>query len=547
MKRYAKWLVFVLCGTLLLGGCGSTENDDKDNDKPDQTVESDAVEPEDEPTPEPEDVVVQPEVTPEPTAVPVEPTITEAPAEPTTTEAPVEKSGIPTITIHPLHKEWLADDGTTRLLTVDDFALYIESDGFHSLQNSFNEQHPGILDEDYADILSWATEHYTNSNDSFWGYSSSLTAEWARLDSNVVSLRVVYSDYTGGAHGMYAYAGETYDVKTGKLLYLSDIIKDVEGFYPLAVDYLIDALYAEYEDALFSDYSNWVAEIVVPENEPNWYLTASGIVISFSPYEVGPYAMGAPEITLPYEIFGEYILDEYRLPEGAFVAQVSVNQDLSYIVDASEPVYIESSMDEWGMETITIYSGSVTMDVGQFAYIPDSYITRHSNGRCFLIICGDRMSDDYDTNVYEISRGTIRECATLFNTQVVSGNITPTEWEMGVRLDLLGTYMGIVMYNLSSSGEFTRTEDYYSINSNYALEIIKPLPVIIENEPTTVPVGERIYVIGTNNTDTIYFQIEGTSQYGTIQFTREPGEWSFGIMIDGIPESEYFKSLPYAG
>lgn len=545
MKRYTKWLAFILCGALLLGGCGNAADDDKSKDKPDQTVDSDTTEPGDdsgstsdpEPTPVPDDTT-EPEVTPEPT---------EEPAEPTTTEAPVEESQIPSISIHPHHKTWYAEDQTTALLTVDDFSLYIESEGFSPLQASFSEQHPGIIEENYSEILSWATEHYTYSNDSFWGYSASRVAEWARCDGTVVSLRIVYSDYTGGAHGNYAYAGETYDVKTGKLLRLADIIKDVEGFYPLATDYIVDALYAEYEDALFSDYGNWVAESISPENEPNWYLTGSGIVISFSPYEVGPYAMGAPEITLPYEIFGEYMQEQYQLPAGVFVGQVHANQDLSYIVDASEPVYIESTMDEWGMEIVTICSGSVTFDAGQFSYTPDSYVTRHSNGRCFLLLSGDRMSGDYETNVYEITRGAIRECAKLNNTFVVSGTSTPNQWELGVRLDVLGTYSGNIMYNLSSTGEFTRTGDYYSINSNHALEIIKPLPVIIDNEETTLPVGEKIYVIGTNYEDTVYFEIEGTSQYGTIHFTREDGDWYPYIHINGLSETEYFKNLPYAG
>lgn len=545
MKKYAKWLAFLLCGALLLGGCGSTKDDDREDEKPDQTVESDTNEPDEEPTDTPvteptaapDDTVVQPEVTPAPT---------EEPTAPTTTEAPAEENVFPIISIRPHQKIWFAEDQTTPLLTVDDFSLYVDCAGFDALQNSFNEQHQGILDSDYADLLSWATEHYMMDNSSFWGYSSSLMAELARCDSNIASFRVSYSDYTGGAHGMYARAGETYDVKTGKLLCLSDIIADVEGFYPLAVDYIIDALYAEYEDGLFSDYQTQVSSTIIPENEPSWYLTASGIVINFTPYEVGPYAMGAPEITLPYEIFGEYIREEYRMPEGVFVAKVATNQDLSYIIGATEPFSINSSIDEWGMDTISIHSGSAMIDVGQFSYATDNYITRHSNGRCFLILSGDRMSGDYETRIYEISRGAVRECATLFNAYPGNDMITPEKWGMEIRMDILGTYTASVTYNLSSTGEFTRVDDIYSIRSEYALEIIKPLPVIIDNTETTLPVGEKILIAGTNNVDEVYFWIDGTNQYGTIRFTRESPDW-IGILINDIPEIEYFKTLPYAG
>ncbi len=550
MKRYSKWLVFVLCGALLLGGCGNTKDDDKDDDKPDKTVESEVDETDDEPqdapdadpTPEPDDVIVQPEATPEPTAEP-----TSEPVEPAVTEAPAEESLFPAIAIRPHHKEWIADDQTTTLLTVDDFTLYVNTAGYNALQNSFYEQHPGILDEDYADMLSWATEHYTYSNDSFYGYSSSLRAELSRCDNRIVSLRVMYSDYTGGAHGMHATAGETYDAQTGQLLSLADLIADVEGFYPLAVDYINDALYAEYEDGLFSDYQSWVSATVAPENEPYWYLTASGIVIAFSPYEVGPYAMGAPEVTLPYEIFGEFIKEEYLLPQGEFVAKIPAEEDISYIIGASEPVFIEGHTDEWGMENIFIHSGSASVEIGQFSYDTDNYLARHSNGRCFLIVSGDCMSGDYETHIYEISRGAVRECASLFNAYPDSNLITPQNWVMQIRMDILGTYAGSVSYTLSSNGEFTRTGDFYSINTTHALEIIKPLPVIIDNVETTLPAGEKIYVTGTNNIDEIHFQIDGTNQYGTIRFTREQGEWSPRIMINGLPETEYFNNLPYAG
>lgn len=547
MKKYTKWLALLLCGALLLSGCGSAKDDDKDDDKPDQTVESDENEPDEdspddtetEPTAAPDDVV-PPEATPEPTDTPV------IPDEPTTTEAPVAETLFPIVSIHPHQRIWYADDQTTELLTADTFTLYVENDGFNALQNSFNEQHFGINDDDYTEILSWAIDHYTTDSSSFWGYYSSIEAEMSRCDSNIVSLRITYSDYTGGAHGMYAYAGETYDTKTGQLLYLDDIIADVEGFYPLAVDYIIDALYAEYEDGLFSDYQTQVSSSIVPGSEPNWYLSGSGIVISFSPYEVGPYAMGAPEVTLPYETFGEYIKEDYLLPQGVFAAQISENQDFSYIIGSSEPAFIGTTTDEWGMNTVTIYSGSVTIDVGQFSYATENYITRHSNGRCFLILSGDRMSGDYETHIYEVSRGAVRECAYLSNAYPDKKMITPEKWSMIVRMDILGTYGGSVTYNLSSTGEFTRTDDIYSISTEHALEIIKPLPVIIDNTETTLPVGEKIVVVGTNNIDEVYFQIEGTNQYGTLCFTRQSQDW-IGVLINGIPEMEYFKNLPYAG
>lgn len=58
----------------------------------------------------------------------------------------------------------------------------------------------------------------------------------------------------------------------------------------------------------------------VPESEfqsldedTNFYLSAEGdLVIIFNEYQVAPGSMGNPEFTIPYEVYGEYLKQEYQ-------------------------------------------------------------------------------------------------------------------------------------------------------------------------------------------------------------------------------------------
>jgi hypothetical protein len=36
------------------------------------------------------------------------------------------------------------------------------------------------------------------------------------------------------------------------------------------------------------------------KNYQNWTLTARGLVVTFDPYQVGPFAAGAPSVLIPY-------------------------------------------------------------------------------------------------------------------------------------------------------------------------------------------------------------------------------------------------------
>lgn len=549
MKRKAKWTALLMCGILLLSGC-STATDDAPKDKTDvvnKATEAPAETPApDTDTTEPTQAPADVEVTPAPTEAP-----TDEPSDvtgtPTSTEIPADssvQSSIPRITILPEEKSWYAEDGTT-LLTITDFSLSIEGSGYEALQNTFDSTHPGVKVENYQYLYDGAVEHYEFSPDSFYGYSSSCEAQLSRCDNTVVSFRIFTHDYTGGAHGMYAYYGETYYVESGQQLKLADIVADAESFYPNAIEYINNALYEEYEDALFADYQNWVAESLSPAKESLWYMTSTGIVICFSPYEVGPYAMGAPEITLPYSECASYLHSKYLPSDGELVAKVGLNQDISSLIGVENPIQI-NAVDNGGFLEVSVTDGSRTVSLGTFDSFYSAYIIRRADGRSFLFVTCDYMSDDYETSLLDITGDNLILYGTLPNMKLTGRSLSSQNIEIEVRVDALGTYSAFANFRLTPEGTLALDVNSYQIDSTYPLNIINSLPVTLEGADTVLDAGSQIVITGTNLIDEIYFKVVGTEQTGTIHYTRSEEE-SWIIYIDGISEYVYFDNLPYAG
>ncbi|MBQ7775533.1 MAG: DUF3298 domain-containing protein [Lachnospiraceae bacterium] len=535
MRKKANWLTILMCSTLWLGGCGMV----------DDTSTS---------------VVGIPTVTSAPatTATPVPgnvPDVTEEPASPTLTDAPANTQApaalaAPILSFTTLGQDWYMTDGTTIAMSVTDFTIDVENEGYDALEAALDQLHSGIQRDDYTLLIEEAEEHY-NSLDAagqeyFWGYSSDTNATLTRSDSSVVSLRVYYHDYTGGAHGMFAFCGENFDVETGELLELADILADTEGFYDKAIAYISDELTETYTDDLSPGYQEAVTNAFAPNQTSNWYLTGAGIVITFTPYEVGPYAMGAPEITLPYSEFGSYMHEKYLAPQGEMITYLSANHDYSYLLGETEPIMVEAVTNEWYMLDMRVVAGAVSSELGTFGAFRNGYVIKRADDRSFLVVVCDYMSDDYVTFVYEVTDGALKKCAELPAVYPSNQHVTTEEIEMNMKLDILGSYIATGNYVLGEDGDFLPVSDFYPITAFTPLTIVKELPVTIDGAENTLSPGTQILVTGTNNVDEVHFKVMNSDQTGIIHYTLEsPDSWIH--LIDGVSEYEYFEDLPYAG
>ncbi len=103
------------------------------------------------------------------------------------------------------------------------------------------------------------------------------------------------SSYTGGAHGMWGVTCKVADTETGALFSLAAKMTP-ENRKKLAA-LVVAALKKEHAVETLSDAGFFVDDIEIKEDS-NVCVGAKGITVSFNPYEVGPWVMGAPEVSI---------------------------------------------------------------------------------------------------------------------------------------------------------------------------------------------------------------------------------------------------------
>ncbi len=458
-------------------------------------------------------------------------------------------SAIPVISITEEKKVWKMENSDVTLLEVKAPIVTVDNEGYEKLADAISKKWPGLGDNEYEQMRTDAKEQYMAMSPEmqayFGGYAETEEVEATRCDNSVVSFKGFYYDYMGGVHGNYGYAGVNFDTATGKELELSDILVNPERFYEKAVPYIESELWAEYSEGLFPDYKDWVAGTFT-ERSVNWYMDASGIVIIYNTYEVGPYVMGSALITLPYSHFGEFIKGDYKIYEGELVAEISAENNFDDIVEAPKPIYFKIVEDENYMEHISIVSGNKNIEVATVSYLDSAYLIKKADGRSFLVMVCDYMSTDMVTLVYDVTYGDVAKCMELSDAEITGNYISANEIEMGIYLDVMGSYIGTMRYVFGENGELTAKDKVFAIQPGEPLMITKPLPAMVEGKGVIIDAGKQIVVIGTNNVDEVYFKMVDSEATGTIFYDRDSVD-TWKIMIDGVWEEEYFEMLPYAG
>lgn len=163
------------------------------------------------------------------------------------------------------------------------------------------------------DSIQAAAENSYSGKGSFTPYIYSITYAPQRIDFGVLSLLGTDVRYTGGNHASSSGTSVSYDLITGKVLTLGDILKSstsADTICQLVLNALTDlsaeiTLYKGYEETVADRFSGKLSE-----NEA-WYLSQTGLCFYFSPYEIAPYSAGVVVVEIPYEKLTGIMEDAY--------------------------------------------------------------------------------------------------------------------------------------------------------------------------------------------------------------------------------------------
>jgi hypothetical protein len=136
-------------------------------------------------------------------------------------------------------------------------------------------------------------------------------------DDDFISVNFVRSEFTGGAHPNYNFLTVNYDLKNNREIKLGELFKPGTKYLGTISAYATKDL----QSRTFSDSGEnlGLAQDVFadgalpkPENYARWSITKKGLLFTFDPYQVGPYAAGAQYVIVPYTA-----LKSIARPDGA--------------------------------------------------------------------------------------------------------------------------------------------------------------------------------------------------------------------------------------
>ena len=497
------------------------------------------------------------------------------------TDANIEQAatGAPLIQMEKQQKDWHSDDGSKWLMHAETQRLQVDIPGNDAAAQKINDWSEADAStfwenaektSEYAenDLESMSTVSGMEDLGTYsYYYSSFQSYNVMRADSQVISLRSYNNDYAGGVHGDYAYYGTTFDTVTGEELKIQDIVTDMPSFRQQAIKDIDKYLQENYSDGLFEDYQDTVEQIWEGEDGFNWYLNESGIMVTFNPYVVGPYAMGAVTVPLPYSSYASYLNPNYTTPETIPAGNGELTEETVTKIRTSRleggaqvnygdlNVYMDQK-NEFGGGTLTIELNEHKEQTEYFDLLCDSQILYLEDGRVFVLLVADHASDDYELFLYEVTDGKLKMTDQQDNLFIGDGSVLAGGRKNGMlmlkkNVNVFGSYQCSMTYSIGDDGKLVPDEEFFQVDiDNYpysVLTVTREFPVSVNGGQTTLQTGTQIRITGTNDAGIALFETTDGKVTGEIHYTDPDNDTEFYHKINGVTEDQYFESIPYAG
>lgn len=293
------------------------------------------------------------------------PTATSDATEPSVTDPlPQPNDSLVSLSLPIRKEEDLADDGTVIFTyTFQDVVLNLQdSETAKAVTLDLLQRMDGNSAK-LAQIQEAAFLDYTGQSP--WrGYFYSLLYSAKRVDESVLSLYGLEEFYGNGESETNAVA-VTYDLATGNVLKLQDVIRDDTSVYGTLMQALLDVLKEHTEEfQLYSDYADIISAdfaTIMSESE-NWYLSDEGLCLVFSPYYIAPHAAGFVTATIPYGKLNG-ILQEGYFPTRQPIAEGAVTASGIDDVDLKQFSRFCELKNAAGGTAAVLHTGGILTDV----------------------------------------------------------------------------------------------------------------------------------------------------------------------------------------
>lgn len=162
-----------------------------------------------------------------------------------------------------------------------------------------------INDEIYNDVLVWRNElteeaksynnDYKNYNIEFSPFILDTKYKVTYNKNNILSIPMLYYQYSGGAHGLTTEKSYNFNLKTGEVIKLENLFRDGFDYNTKINQYIKDKIAKKPEE--YFDNGTVFKGI---KTKQDFYISNDGIVVYFQLYEISPYAGGIREFKIPF-------------------------------------------------------------------------------------------------------------------------------------------------------------------------------------------------------------------------------------------------------
>lgn len=151
----------------------------------------------------------------------------------------------------------------------------------------------------------------TEASHSWFSYTKSIHTDIHNQQGDLLTYRIYFEEYTGGAHGTYHTSFLNINLNTLEILTLNDLF--VGDYQEPLAKLICLQLMAQNNVSTREELENLgygvIGDILPTEN---FYLDDKGITFFYNVYDISPYALGASSVTIPYSHI-ETLLSEHPI------------------------------------------------------------------------------------------------------------------------------------------------------------------------------------------------------------------------------------------
>lgn len=231
----------------------------------------------------------------------------------------------------------------------------------------------------------------------------------ARFDTGVLSLNINQMIYLGGVHPDYVSTSVTYDLLTGNVLKLSDVLNS--DITPGSIANTIVSKLTD-KDYLWPNFEEIIAETLTDALDTCeiWYFNNNGLCFHYDPYVLAPYAAGPITVEIPYSELLGVLRDEYFPAEqdsfsGSLTAEMFTADTQKDFTQFAETVLVENgtkfllsadgAITDITIETESVESGTTTVMAVQSLTPGDAIMVEFDPSAKLLITY--RNGNQYET------------------------------------------------------------------------------------------------------------------------------------------------------